>query len=98
MPSRYTSTINIDPSDPLFFHLNQAMDEISRKQNKNTMHVLPAIAADIRRRRLNIEISDVLHQAYQRGLQKIAQGEIIHNPIAWIREESRYIIKSWTEN
>jgi hypothetical protein len=89
--SKHIYTVDIDPIDPKFFHLKQAMEEISKKKNSETLSVLLAVAVDIRQRK----VSEILLQAYFIGLRKIARGDVIHNPVAWLREESRKVIKTW---
>ena len=95
MPSKHTSTVNIDPSEPRFSHLKQAMEEISKQQNNKTVHVFSAIQADIQKHKINAQVSEVLLETYQVGLRKIAKGEVILNPIAWLRKASRKVIKNW---
>jgi hypothetical protein len=93
--SKHIYTVDIDPIDPKFFHLKQAMEEISKKKNSETLSVLLAVAVDIRQSKIDAEVSEILLQAYFIGLRKIARGDVIHNPVAWLREESRKVIKTW---
>lgn len=95
MTSKSTKTVDINPNDPIFSDLNKAMEEIARKDERKTRSIWAAITDDINKFGINAVPSQILQKTYRIGLHKIADGETIPRPIAWIRAKSRQVIKTW---
>jgi DNA-directed RNA polymerase specialized sigma24 family protein len=81
--------------NPQYAALNTAMEEISRKGNKDTLNFLVSVEAEIQRFGLSqrFSASTILHESYIRGITAIDSGKTIPKPFAWLRLTCRYIIK-----
>lgn len=90
--------------NPDYAALNTAVDEICRKENRDTLNFWVSVEAEMRRFNLSnsLSVAAVINEGYQRGTKAIDSGKTIHKPFAWMRLTCRHIIRehqrSYTRN
>lgn len=85
-----------------FQHFNAVIKDLSRSRGE--IHDLKYLAAlnfirkKLKDHNVDAELHEVINECYLRGLLKLQKGEVIINPLAWIRSTAYNVIREMSRS